>query len=446
MSPRTRCRRRAVLACFALLVSGCSAGRADSAPSATASPSPAPVVKVVDVDVVRLGFSSATQAPTSQEASRLFAIDTWFARTETGAVRLLVHEAGIASATSPSREDRRKLGRPISRDDKLAILLRVTSREIERRRIRRADQPHDRPLVVLMGGLPIPDGDASGFFSAERGYPLIVLEHPRADRRTANDLRHELGHHFGLGHANRLDCTQDGSPRTFRVRPRVVSAKDARTCSGLEYGDLHSLMGGGKRHDPDPWSAAELWLLGSRLDLPLLPETRRQRLVHAGTRELTLASVLGDGPGPRLLEIPAHDDMQVPVMTDAIGDWSYLVELSTSEDPAKSGPNLSLQVFIQPRAESDLLAVERLSYVLNADYYYGDDDRRTSEFALTPDQCLGDLLVDRRLGLTISCVSITPGISAGTGVAVLRVKRTEPYRERPAPPPPASIVPLPHSG
>jgi hypothetical protein len=88
------------------------------------------------------------------------------------------------------------------------------------------------------------------------GDPVSLINGRPSDRRL---LTHELGHNFGLYHANAVSCTRDG-----------MAVPLSETCSHHEYGDPFSVMGNGfhRFHAVErsvlPWSARERTLTVNR--------------------------------------------------------------------------------------------------------------------------------------------------------------------------------------
>jgi hypothetical protein len=91
---------------------------------------------------------------------------------------------------------------------------------------------------------------------------------------------HELGHNFGLSHANVLDCQVGGVPVTF--------APIAASCVRGEYGNWFDAMGAG-------YEGTGLFSIGEKFRLGWLDQTRLRTV--AGTATVDLSPMEGQTPG-----------------------------------------------------------------------------------------------------------------------------------------------------
>jgi hypothetical protein len=96
---------------------------------------------------------------------------------------------------------------------------------------------------------------------------------------------HELGHNFGAGHANALNCVHAGQP--------VAMAANSE-CSVVPYGDALSLMGSGIVRAPSAWERLKMGMLGANAV---------SDLDATAVGAFDLAALDGAADGPRLLKV-----------------------------------------------------------------------------------------------------------------------------------------------
>lgn len=183
--------------------------------------------------------------------------------------------------------------------------------------------------AILIGVIP---KDISNRFSGQAGgnYMLINLDWNLGALKT---VTHELGHNFGLGHANAVIC----------------GIKSPIECEGLEYGDASSVMGkyllSFVADQPlARFSVSELYALN------ILKETETVVALDTGDYRITPAfeSTI---KGPRVLLIPIADSFAYSVeYRPAIGKESLLAEsqlkISNSNYYYLNTPSYGVQVRI----------------------------------------------------------------------------------------------------
>lgn len=207
-------------------------------------------------------------------------------------------------------------------------------------------------------------------------------------------MTHELGHNFGLGHANAISCTVNG------VR---VALSTAANCTDVPYADPFSTMGNNAlRHN----HGSELGELGWLSD--------SEKVVGAPGNTYTISPYFSDGP-VKLVRVPRGDgtyfnlDFRMTYGFDSFAAGSPAVSGVTIRlDPGTASPSSS------PKA-TELI----------------DTTPATASLADAP------LLVGRTFTDPVSSISFNTLSVSSSGVVVQVGNASTPSTATPTPPPPA---------
>lgn len=187
------------------------------------------------------------------------------------------------------------------------------------------ESPADVDLLSFDINLCSPDSRANPLSQiagrAARGGDIVELAIAFDDMApTPAELLHEVGHHFGLGHAMLADCGEQAPDRALNP--------NEDQCQLIEYGDQSNVMGGFSIIGPDSFSGYQL----GRLDV-LKPE---QIIDINESGSYVVSSLLSaDNLSPKLLRI-ALKDKWLPGVPE---DQEYLyIELSSADWPDNQTP------------------------------------------------------------------------------------------------------------
>ena len=188
--------------------------------------------------------------------------------------------------------------------------------------------------------LPAKSGGNYGCPFDGEGYPFHVLPRALVFSPDVYIIAHELGHTFGLGHANGLDCGQD-----------IIKTNYHSTCTIIDYLDPFDFMGRGDIAGTGQQNTSSL-NAPNRIALGLFLPTNIQSITTSGT--YTIHALETPSTAVQVLKIKKPDS-EVGYSSSQNDYYAIEYNPNVEYDSGKSVDGVTIRIFNQDRGYGTLM-------------------------------------------------------------------------------------------